>query len=313
MSLSKNLANIYVSPALEQLFVAVFLSAVLHLIGIFGVNFVMPLPTLRSSSMIEVVLVQTNSPRAHNNANYLAQANQEGGGWSEKDGRPSTPTLAPFPDHNANKVTTPAPAETAAATTQVDTKQLTANTASTHSVEAQNNFVPIEDIADQGDSEQTTPESIDPIDTNQIAELSSSVASIQAEIDQKYESLAKKSPKAKWITSTLNAEESKYAIYMDSWRRKVEKLGTLNYPEEAKSRKISGSLILDVAINANGTIRKVEILKSSGKTILDNAALRIIHQAAPFPPFSTEIRKEIEVLHITRTWEFLDSRLTTRK
>jgi periplasmic protein TonB len=311
MSLSKTIANIYISPALEQMFVAVFLSTTLHLIGILGVNFVMPPSTLHSGNMIEVVLVQTNSPR-HNNANYLAQANQEGGGWSEKDGRPSTPTLAPFPDHNANKVTTPAPAEIAAATTQVDTKQLTANTSSTHSVEAQNNFIPIEDIEDQGDSEQTTPESIDPIDTNQIAELRSSVASIQAEIDQKYESLAKKSLKEKWITS-LSTRESKYAIYMDSWRRKVEKIGTLNYPEEAKSRKIAGNLILDVSINANGTIRKVEILKSSGKTILDNAALRIIHQAAPFPPFSTEIRKEIEVLHITRTWEFVDSRLTTHK
>ena len=100
---------------------------------------------------------------------------------------------------------------------------------------------------------------------------------------------------------------------MDSWRRKVEKIGTQNYPEEAKLRKIAGNLILDVAINANGTIRKVEILKSSGKVILDNAALRIVHQAAPFPPFSNEIRKETDVLHITRTWEFFDSRLTTRK
>ena len=312
MSLSKTLANIYISPALEQMFVAVFLSVVLHLVSIFGVNFVMPLPTPRSSGTIEVVLVQTHSSHAREDANYLAQANQEGGGWSEKEGRPSTPTLAPFPDHNANQVTTPAPVEVAAAATQVDTKQLTTNVPSTHSVEAQNNFVPIEDVPDQGDSEQTTPESIDPIDTNQIAELRSSVASIQAEIDQKYESLAKKSPKEKWITS-LNAKESKYAIYMDSWRRKVEKIGTLNYPEEAKSRKIAGNLILNVAINANGTIRRVEILKSSGKTILDNAALRIIHQAAPFPPFSAEMRKEADVLHVTRTWEFVDSRLTTRK
>jgi len=312
MSLSKTLANIYISPALEQMFVAVFLSVVLHLVGIFGVNFVMPPLASRSSETLEVVLVQTHSSHAREDANYLAQANQEGGGWSEKEGRPSTPTLAPFPDHNANRVTTPAPAEVAAAVTQVDIKQLTSNVPSTHSVAAQNNYVPIEDVPDQGDSEQTTPESIDPIDTNQIAELHSSVASIQAEIDQKYESLAKKSPKEKWITS-LNAKESKYATYLKNWQHKVEKIGTLNYPEEAKSRKIAGDLILDVAVNANGTIRRVEILRSSGKTILDNAALRIIHQVAPFPPFSAEMRKETDVLHITRTWEFVDSRLTTRK
>lgn len=312
MSLSKIFANISISPALEQMLVAVFLSAVLHLVVVFGISFVMPTQAHHSSAAIEVVLVQTSSAHAREDANYLAQANQEGGGWSEKEGRPSTPTIAPFPDHNANEVTTPPPSETAAAAVQVDTKQLTTTAPSTHSVDAQQNLTPIEDSPDQGDMEQTTPDTIDPIDTDQIAELRSAVASIQAEIDQKYESLAKKSPKEKWITS-LNARESKYAIYMDSWRRKVEKTGTSNYPEEAKSRKIAGNLILDVAINANGTIRRVEILKSSGKIILDNAALRIIHQAAPFPPFSSELRKEADILHITRTWEFVDSRLTTRK
>lgn len=313
MSLSKTFATISISPTLEHLLVAVFISTVLHLVGMFGISFVMPLPSQHAGAMLEVVLVQTSSVHASDDANYLAQANQEGGGWSEQDGRPSTPTVAPFPDHNANQVTTPPPSETAAAAVQVDTKQLTTPNPSTHSVDAQhNNLMPIEDNPDVGDREQTIPEAIDPIDTDQIAELRSAVASIQAEIDQKYESLAKKSPKEKWITS-VNAKESKYAMYMDSWRRKVEKIGTLNYPEEAKSRKIAGNLILDVAINANGTIRNVEILKSSGKAVLDSAALRIIHQAAPFPPFSSEIRKEIEVLHITRTWEFVDSRLTTRK
>ncbi len=313
MSVSKTLSSLEISPSLEQMLVAVFLSTVLHLMIIFGLTFVLPPSAFHSAGMIEVILVQTNTDKARSDANYLAQANQEGGGWSEKDGRPSTPTISPFPDHDANLVTTPPPTQSAAAAEHVDTKQLTTTMPSTHSIDAFNNLLtPTQDPDEFGVAEENTEAFMEPVDTDQIAELRSSVASIQAEIDQKYESLAKKSAREKWLTS-LNAKESKYAVYMDSWRRKVEKIGTQNYPEEAKLRKIAGNLILDVAINANGTIRKVEILKSSGKVILDNAALRIVHQAAPFPPFSNEIRKEADVLHITRTWEFFDSRLTTRK
>lgn len=313
MRVSKTLSSLEISPSLEQMLVAVFLSTVFHLTTVFGITFVLPHNVSRPTGMIEVVLVQTNTDKARSDANYLAQANQEGGGWSEKDGRPSTPTISPFPDHNANLVTTPPPTQTAAAAEHLDTKQLTTRMPSTHSVDAFNNLLtPTQDPDEFGMAEENTEAFMEPVDTDQIAELRSSVASIQAEIDQRYESLAKKSVREKWLTS-LNARESKYAIYMDSWRRKIEKIGTQNYPEEAKLRKIAGSLILDVAINANGTIRKVEILKPSGKAILDNAALRIVHQAAPFPPFSSEIRKETDVLHITRTWEFFDSRLTTRK
>lgn len=313
MSVSKSLNSIEISPAVEQLLVAIFLSTVFHLTFVFGVSFVLPSDIFRSTSMIEVVLVQTSTDKAREDANYLAQANQEGGGWSEKNGHPSTPTVSPFPDHTANLVTTSPPMQTAAASEHLDTKQLTTNSPSTHSVEAFNNLLtPTQDPDEFGMAEENTEAFMDPVDTDQIAELRSSVASIQAEIDQKYESLAKKSLREKWLTS-LNARESKYAVYMDSWRRKVEKIGTQNYPEEAKQNKIAGNLILDVAINANGTIYYVEILKSSGKAILDNAAKKIIHQAAPFPPFSSEIRKETDVIHITRTWEFVDSRLTTRK
>lgn len=313
MSVSKTLKSVEISPAVEQLLVAIFLSTVFHLAFVFGVSFVVPSGMFRSVNMIEVVLVQTNSNKAREDANYLAQANQEGGGWSEKEGRPSTPTISPFPDHNANLVTTPPPNQSAAAAEQVDTKQLTTHLPSTHSVEALKNLLTPTQAPDEfGSAEETTEAFMEPVDTDQIAELRSSVASIQAEIDQKYESLAKKSLREKWLTS-INAREDKYASYMDSWRRKVEKVGTQNYPEEAKLRKIAGTLILDVAVHANGTIFKVEILKSSGKPILDNAALRVAHKAAPFPPFTSEMRKETDVVHITRTWEFFDSRLITRK
>ncbi|HFE37161.1 MAG TPA: energy transducer TonB [Gammaproteobacteria bacterium] len=120
-----------------------------------------------------------------------------------------------------------------------------------------------------------------------------------------------KTPRRKFITAAT--KEYKYASYMESWRKKVEKVGNLNFPQAAKARNLAGSLILDIAINVDGTIRSYKIARSSGHKILDDAALNIVHLAAPFAPLPPDIRKETDVLHITRTWKFLDSdRLTTR-
>jgi protein TonB len=99
---------------------------------------------------------------------------------------------------------------------------------------------------------------------------------------------------------------------MDQWRRKVEYIGNTNYPDKARHQKISGNLILDVAINPNGTIHNVEIKQPSKSKILDEAALRIVRLAAPFDPFPENIRQATDILHITRTWEFRYNNLTSR-
>ncbi len=104
-----------------------------------------------------------------------------------------------------------------------------------------------------------------------------------------------------------STKEYKYASYLEAWRRKVERVGNLNYPEEAKRRKLYGSLILHVALRADGSIETLRILRSSGSDILDQAAIRIVELAAPFAPFPPEIRAETDILDITRTWQFLSS------
>ena len=98
------------------------------------------------------------------------------------------------------------------------------------------------------------------------------------------------------------------SYYFEAWRRKVERVGNLNYPDAARDRSLYGSLRLLVAIVPDGTLSDVRVLESSGHRILDDAALRIVRLAAPFPPFPPAMRRNTDVLEIVRTWQFRKSR-----
>lgn len=112
-------------------------------------------------------------------------------------------------------------------------------------------------------------------------------------------------PRRKAISAST--QEYKYASYLETWRRKVEAIGNLNYPEEARRRKLYGNLILQVGVRADGSLEEVRVLRSSGSTLLDEAAVRIVNLAAPFAPFPPDIRRETDFLDITRTWQFLSN------
>ena len=92
--------------------------------------------------------------------------------------------------------------------------------------------------------------------------------------------------------------------YLESWRRKVERIGKLNYPDQARARRLYGSLRLLVAIEGDGTLRDVRVIDSSGHKVLDEAAMRIVRLAAPYAPFPPGMRKQTDVLEIVRTWQF---------
>ena len=100
---------------------------------------------------------------------------------------------------------------------------------------------------------------------------------------------------------------------MEAWRAKVERIGNLNYPDEARRRSLSGKLVLDVAIRPDGTLKSVMVKRSSGHPVLDDAAVRIVRLAAPYAAFPSTFKDEIDILHIERTWRFLASnRLAAR-
>jgi protein TonB len=112
---------------------------------------------------------------------------------------------------------------------------------------------------------------------------------------------------------TASTKEARYASYMRDWVHKVERVGELNYPDAARRQGLSGKLMVEVAVYPDGSVRNITILKPSGHKILDDAATRIVKLAAPFAPFPESIRKDNDILYITRTWIFSSSnKLTTR-
>jgi len=143
----------------------------------------------------------------------------------------------------------------------------------------------------------------------ELVQLSMQIAHLSAQIDRSIQAFSKKI-KHRYVAA--NAREFRDAAYLDAWRAKVERIGNLNYPDEAKRRNLSGALVLDVAVKADGRLQKVMIRRSSGHKILDDAAINIVKLAAPFAPFSEEMQKDTDILHIIRGWQFLnDNRLIT--
>ena len=150
-----------------------------------------------------------------------------------------------------------------------------------------------------------------PASAAELINRSLELASLDEQLRQSMQAYSQR-PRQAFISA--RTQEFKFASYMNDWVAKVERVGNLNYPDEARRQGISGSLMLQVSINADGSVRNIRLQRSSGHKVLDDAAIRIVQLAAPYPPLPPEIRKDTDILHITRTWEFLNNQgLTTRR
>ena len=285
------------SPVAADRFVSALIFAIVaHAAVILGVSFGVREKTdaFQPPQTIEVTLVNSRSDEEPEDVDYLAQANQEGGGNTTDQVRPQTLLPSTMPSDKAQitspvpPVDSPPPQERAERAELLTTKNSSREVAS--------DVFP----AEKKRSEKTS-----------VAELvsrSMDIASLEAEVGQSMQAYSKL-PRQKFVTAST--KEYKYAAYMHAWRIKVERIGNLNFPAEAKRRKLTGSLILDVAVNPDGTLNHVAVSKSSGSNVLDDAAMRIVHLSSPFAPFPDEIRKEVDVLHITRTWKFAGGEVAT--
>ena len=282
----------------DRLGLMVIIAIAIHALVILGISFSGPdLPDeSKITPRIEVTLVDTRSDIEPDEADYLAQANQEGGGNTQEKIRPET-LFAPLIPQDVVDVTTPTPPSFQQPKQQkASRKELMSQQASKDKI--------VTDVEPAKKSETKSKTAAE------LISQSRSIASLEVELGESMRAYSQM-PRNKYITA--QTKEYKYATYMESWRRKVEKIGNLNFPEEAKRRNLKGSLMLDVAINADGTIRSLKVRHSSGHKLLDDAAMRIVHLAAPFAPLSPAILKETDVLHITRTWKFLGGDLTTAR
>lgn len=137
--------------------------------------------------------------------------------------------------------------------------------------------------------------------TDIFATRGDEIAAISARINAR---TAERASRERRKAISTDTREYRYASYMEAWRRKVERIGNLNYPQEAKERGLYGSLILHVALKADGNLEGIRVVRSSGHAVLDQAAVRIVELAAPYAPFPADIKTETDVLDITRVWHF---------
>ncbi len=313
----------------DRLGLTLCLAIVMHAIVILGVGFTPFAATNPRFKTLDIILVQSRSEEAPETADYLAQANLEGGGEETKKLSPSTPLSSPWPEQESNLATPAASPAQAPPLEQVVDHEVTLRQTSAkdepreHDAEATRiaqpdnlavhkplgtHTAPQKDSQAAAETEQskdmTTEIAQAPLTPTAATLISDALAmaSLNAEIEQKLEARAKR-PRRKFISASTR--EYVYASYMEAWRVKVERIGNLNYPEEARRRKLSGSLVLDVALKADGSVVEYAIRTPSGSELLDEAAIRIVKLASPFSPFPQRIKDEADILHITRTWQFL--------
>jgi len=287
-----------VTPA-DRFGLTLCLAIIIHAIIVLGITFSREDILPANYDTMEVILVQQKS-RAPKEAKRLAQANLEGGGDTKEPVNPVTPLPPPFPDELA-AITMPetAPPPTATGNPQPDREILAVDSDQGEMTVADPETEKRAEQADNMTEDRPLP------DAATLLAKARRMAALSAEIQNRLETRAER-PRRQYVTASTR--EFKYATYMEAWRLKVERVGNLNYPEAARQQNLSGSLILEVALKPDGAVHDIIIRKSSGYKILDDAAIRIVRLAAPFAPFPDNIREETDILHITRTWQFLDNK-----
>ncbi|CAN7413328.1 energy transducer TonB [Pseudomonas sp. LjRoot71] len=275
-----------VQPA-DRLGFTLFLAAVLHAALILGLGFTLAEPS-QISKTLEITLSTFKSEEKPKEADFLAQNNQQGSGTLEHKAAPKTTEQALFQDSEVKRVTPPAAPQQPAAQQQAPKAAV-----ATRAPQQQKTPVKREEA-------KPTPQAR-PAPVFDSAQLSSEIASLEAELAQEVQQYAKR-PKIHRLNAASTMRD-KGAWYKDEWRKKVERVGNLNYPDEARRQGIYGSLRLLVSINRDGTLYEVQVLESSGQRLLDQAALRIVRLAAPFAPFTGDLA-DVDRLEIIRTWRF---------
>ena len=267
------------------------LAAALHASVILGVGFTEELRQ-RSAPRLEITLAKHKS-EPNPDADFLAQQDQQGSGTLEEKALLTTDKQRPMRDtlHSSPETLTLAKRKLAA-----DNQKLLSTSAQAQQRTAQ---------ADK--EKEQVPEIIDgPAESTR---LSREIASLQAKLDLQRQAYAKR-PRVRTLTSS-STKRAIEAEYLHNWRTEVETIGNNNYPEQAKRLGLEGSLRLMVSLYPDGSVKEIEILQKSGHPLLDSAALRIVRLAAPFAPFPADLRREVDVLEIIRTWRFEQSTLTS--
>ena len=275
-------------PSARSFSLALALSIILHAI-VLSIHFRLPGIILDkvASQALDVVLVNSKTRAKPVKPDVLAQANLDGGGNTDENRRAKTPLPV------VRETDTGTEAKRAARRQQeLEAQQLKMMT----QLRATKSVAAIEQPKAAATSETAQPQ----ISGQDLASSALALARMEAQISRQIEEYNKR-PRKAFIGS--RAQEYRFAQYVEDWRLKVERIGNLNYPDGARGR-LYGSLVLSVSIKSDGALSSVEVQRSSGHQILDRAAERIVKMGSPYASFPANIRRDTDILVITRTWTF---------
>jgi protein TonB len=272
----------------DRLGFAFCLALALHAAFILGVSFNRedrsPAP-----SRLEITLAQYSSTQAPEEADFLAQSNQLGSGTLEEKAMLTSRNQADFHD---TLITQVFPKQ------QLKSSHPQASTAAALVSTTDSPTKTPPPKPRKPSSEQHQPSA----DNLTVMERTLEIASLEARLDMQNQAYAKR-PRIRRLTSVAT-KQADDALYLHNWRTKVEAIGNQHYPSQAKQQQIYGDLRMVVSLLPNGDVHQVKILESSGHKILDQAAIKIVHLAAPYAPFPLKMQREVDVLEIIRTWRF---------
>lgn len=271
--------------SLDRLGVTLLFSLVAHAVLALGLTFEFE-PAAPRLPSLDVILVQSANSERPDKADFIAQANNSGGGEADEARRPAQPLSSPLAKATAGVAPVPLEDGAPRPVPPSAVERLTQRT-SDFSVLTERNAPPVPDAlaALEQETEQRKLE----------------MAALAQEIRRESELYAKR-PKRKYISA--NTREYEFAAYMRAWVARIERIGNLNYPDEARRRQLHGQLVLTVGLRRDGRIKSIDVIQSSGHKVLDDAAIRIVRLAEPFPVLP-DSKDKVDELYISRTWQFL--------
>lgn len=269
-------------------------SVVLHLFLLFAIGFTMPDPkSLQDRSpSLDIVLVNAKSQAKPAKADLLAQHNLAGGGNTDAKARASSPLPALTRNTDTTELRL---AQKRVAQLEQEAQRLLSRKGAPEVAQSQRQTRTVA---------EPTPEKGPVVDSADLIQRSFAIARLEAQVSKDWNAYQER-PRRKFIGA--RAQEYRFARYVDDWRQKVERIGELNYPQAARDAGVYGSLVATVSIRANGSLERIQIDRSSGNRLLDDAARRIVTLSAPFAAFPSDIARDTDILHITRTWTFTRS------
>ena len=274
--------------AADRLSFMLFLALAFHAVLILGLGFTpgKPQPGART---IEITIAQQLSDTEPEDADFIAQANQQASGDLDEKREVTTTEQSPFDSQTIAQVNLQAPATVDP--TPVPSQRVIITTQGVSSRKAPATV-----------DKPTPPKPLPKSRQESDAAISEEIASLQARLDTQKQAYAKR-PRVHHLTS-VSAKAHYEALYLDAFRRAVEEIGTRNFPQKALSEGIFGNVRLAVQLKPNGSVQNIEVTQSSGHRFLDEAAIQSVRLAAPFAPFPDEMRRNVDVLEIIRTWRF---------